>query len=147
MQSALEEIGIDSESLDRFKKNVDSGKIALIDTHDASATAHRQWSGTSKERRWWMQERLDSLRCRVKLVFIEVIVTDPEVIRSFLLQGHQNSISTEEVAPGDGGAAGAAGAAGADALPLAKPATPLAQDLSGLEREDIYYRPGVAPGR
>ena len=67
-------------SLDRFKKNVDSGKIALIDTHDAFATAHRQWSGTSKERRWWMQERLDSLRCRVKLVFIEVIVTDPEVI-------------------------------------------------------------------
>ena len=48
-----------------------------------------------------LQERLDSLRCRVKLVFIEVIVTDPEVIRSFLLQGHQNSISTEEVAPGD----------------------------------------------
>ena len=72
MQSALEEIGIDSESLDRFKKNVDSGKIALLDTHDAFATAHRQWSGTSKERRWWMQERLDSLRCRVKLVFIEV---------------------------------------------------------------------------
>ena len=63
-----------------------AGKIALLDTHDAFATHHRAWSGSSKERRWWMQQKLESLRCRVKLVFIEVIVTDPDVIRAFLTE-------------------------------------------------------------
>ena len=78
--------GIDDDSLDRLKKNVDSGKIAIIDTSDAFKTQRRAWSGTSKETRWAMQKHLAALRVRVKLLFIEVIVTDARLVRRFLRQ-------------------------------------------------------------
>lgn len=78
--------GIDEDSLDRLKKNVDSGKIAILDTSDAFATQRRAWSGSSKETRWAMQKHCASLRVRVKLLFIEVIVTDTKLVRKFLKQ-------------------------------------------------------------
>ncbi|KAJ8603535.1 hypothetical protein CTAYLR_004868 [Chrysophaeum taylorii] len=78
--------GIDEDSLDRLKKNVDSGKIAILDTSDAFKTQRRAWSGSSKETRWAMQKHCGSLRVRVKLLFIEVIVTDTQLVRKFLRQ-------------------------------------------------------------
>jgi len=78
--------GIEDDSLDRLKKNVDSGKIAIIDTSDAFKTQRRAWAGTSKETRWAMQKHLTSLRVRVKLLFIEVIVTETNLVRRFLRQ-------------------------------------------------------------
>lgn len=73
--------GLEDEALERLKKNVDSGQIALLDTHDAFNTHERIWSGSSKERRWKMQNLLDQLQVKVKLLFIEVIVTDPGALR------------------------------------------------------------------
>lgn len=78
--------GIDEDSLDRMKKNVDSGKIAILDSSDAFATQRRAWSGSSKETRWAMQKHCVSLRVRVKLLFIEVIVTDARLVVKFLKQ-------------------------------------------------------------
>mmetsp|Transcript_9651 Transcript_9651/g.30937 ORF Transcript_9651/g.30937 Transcript_9651/m.30937 type:complete len:620 (+) Transcript_9651:108-1967(+) len=78
--------GIDEDSLDRLKKNVDSGKIAILDTSDAFRTQRRAWSGSSKETRWAMHKFCASLRVRVKLLFIEVIVTDSTLVRRFLKQ-------------------------------------------------------------
>ena len=45
--------GLEDEALERLKKNVDSGQIALLDTHDAFNTHERIWSGSSKERRYY----------------------------------------------------------------------------------------------
>ena len=78
--------GIDDDSLDRLKKNVDSGKIAILDTSDGFSTLSRAWSGATKDSRYAMQKHLASMRVRVKLLFIEVIVSDKGVVRKFLTQ-------------------------------------------------------------
>ncbi|KAH8095961.1 6-phosphofructo-2-kinase [Aureococcus anophagefferens] len=78
--------GIDDDSLDRLKKNVDSGKIAILDTSDGFSTLSRAWSGATKDSRYAMQKHLASMRVRVKLLFIEVIVCDKGVVRKFLTQ-------------------------------------------------------------
>lgn len=65
---------------------MDSGKIAILDTSDGFSTRTRAWSGATKAARYEMQTALAKLRVRVKLLFIEVIVSDPRVVRRFLAQ-------------------------------------------------------------
>jgi len=78
--------GIDDDSLDRLKKNVDSGRIAILDSSDGFETRDRAWAGTTKSSRYEMAKHLATLRVHVKLLFIEVIVSDERVVRSFLAQ-------------------------------------------------------------
>ena len=76
--------GIDDDSLDRLKKNVDSGRIAILDSSDGFESRDRVWAGTSKTARYEMMKHLSTLRVHVKLLFIEVVVRDDRVVRSFL---------------------------------------------------------------
>jgi len=76
--------GIDDDSLDRLKKNVDSGRIAILDSSDGFESRDRIWAGTSKTARYEMMKHLSTLRVHVKLLFIEVVVRDDRVVRSFL---------------------------------------------------------------
>ena len=78
--------GIDDDSLDRLKKNVDSGRIAILDSSDGFGTRDRAWAGTTKSSRYEMAKHLATLRVHVKLLFIEVVVSDERVVRSFLRQ-------------------------------------------------------------
>ena len=58
---------------DRRRKNVDSGRVAIIFASDSFRSFKEKWSGTSKERRHWAAEVLAldrALNC--KLIFIEV---------------------------------------------------------------------------
>ena len=76
--------GIDDDSLDRLKKNVDSGRLAILDSTDGFESRDRVWAGTSKTARYEMMKHLSTLRVHVKLLFIEVVVRDDRVVRSFL---------------------------------------------------------------
>ena len=76
--------GIDDDSLDRLKKNVDSGRISHPDSSDGFESRDRVWAGTSKTARYEMMKHLSTLRVHVKLLFIEVVVRDDRVVRSFL---------------------------------------------------------------
>jgi len=69
------------DGTDRRRKNVDSGRVAIIFASDSYRSFKEKWSGTSKERRHWAAEVLAldrALNC--KLIFIEVIVNQPETI-------------------------------------------------------------------
>ena len=91
--------GIEDDSLDRLKKNVDSGKIAILDTSDAFSTLGRAWSGATKDARYAMQKHLASMRVRVKLLFIEVLVSDKRVVRKFLTQRLTRAPDGRDVRP------------------------------------------------
>ncbi|KAJ1463505.1 histidine phosphatase superfamily, partial [Pelagophyceae sp. CCMP2097] len=84
LRSQLE--GIDDNSLDRLKKNNKFSGIAVLDSSDAFETRAHLWSGCSKESRWAMQKYLDRLRVRVKLLFIEVVVKNEDIVAKFLRQ-------------------------------------------------------------
>jgi len=81
---ALDEIECDQHQV--FRKNVDSGRIAILYSHDEVATHSQVWSGSSKEHRWAMQTRLEKLSVHCRLLAIEVIVTDTELVRRFIRQ-------------------------------------------------------------
>ena len=72
LRTALDLGALDEESLDRLKKNVDSGKIAVIHTSDPFKTLKSTWCGSSKDKRWSMQKQLAKLSVHVKLLFVEV---------------------------------------------------------------------------
>lgn len=58
---------------DKRRKNVDSGKVAIIYTTDSFSSFSEKWSGTSKERRRWASDTLKRDRALgAKLIFIEV---------------------------------------------------------------------------
>ena len=62
---------------DRRRKNVDSGKVAIIMSTDSHASFKEKWAGTSKERRQWAASTLAADRqMNAKLIFIEVIVNN-----------------------------------------------------------------------
>ena len=69
--------GIDDDSLDRLKKNVDSGRIAILDSSDGFETRDRAWAGTTKSSRYEMAKHLATLRVHVKPLFIEIIISSP----------------------------------------------------------------------
>jgi broad specificity phosphatase PhoE len=68
---------------DPRRKNVDSGKVAIIMSTDSNASFKEKWAGTSKERRQWAAETLALDRqINAKLIFIEVIVNQPHLIEA-----------------------------------------------------------------
>jgi len=70
---------------DRRRKNVDSGKVAIIYCTDSFAAFKHRFSGTSKERRRWAVETLESESEVEKLIFIEVIVDRNDILTANLL--------------------------------------------------------------
>jgi broad specificity phosphatase PhoE len=68
---------------DPRRKNVDSGKVAIIMSTDSHASFKEKWAGTSKERRQWASATL-AMDCQInaKLIFIEVIVNQPHLIEA-----------------------------------------------------------------
>uniref|UniRef100_A0A7S3T8B4 6-phosphofructo-2-kinase domain-containing protein n=1 Tax=Emiliania huxleyi TaxID=2903 RepID=A0A7S3T8B4_EMIHU len=70
---------------DRRRKNVDSGKVAILFANDTFACFKEKWSGTSKERRRWASETLAKDRALgAKLIFIEVIVDRADILEANL---------------------------------------------------------------
>lgn len=68
---------------DTRRKNVDSGKVAIIMSTDSHASFKEKWSGTSKERRQWAAATLAQERkMNAKLIYIEVIVNQPALIEA-----------------------------------------------------------------
>ena len=68
---------------DKRRKNVDSGKVAIIMSTDSHRSFKEKWSGTSKERRQWAATTLAlDRRMNAKLIFIEVIVNQPALIEA-----------------------------------------------------------------
>lgn len=84
VQMALDDVECDQHQV--FRKNVDSGRIAILYSHDEVATHSQKWSGSSKEHRWAMQTRLEKLSIHCRLLIIEVIVTDSGLVRRFIRQ-------------------------------------------------------------
>ena len=68
------------EAKEASAKHVDSGRVAVVYSSDASATFYETWSGTSKERRRAILKELEDLerdldstgprRMKVKTIFI-----------------------------------------------------------------------------
>jgi len=70
---------------DRRRKNVDSGKVAILYCTDSMACFHDKWSGTSKERRRWAVDVLSKDRALgAKLIFIEIVVDRADILESNL---------------------------------------------------------------
>ena len=68
---------------DPRRKNVDSGKVAIIMSTDSHASFKEKWSGTSKERRQWAATTLAAdKKMNAKLIYIEVIVNHPTLIEA-----------------------------------------------------------------
>jgi len=78
--------GVESNLIDEKdprRKNVDSGKVAIIMATDSHACFADKWSGTSKERRQWASATLAGDReMKAKLIFIEVIVNKPHLVEA-----------------------------------------------------------------
>lgn len=76
----------DTESVDdsdrRSRSEVDSGKVAIIIQSDSYGAFEEKWAGTSKERRRWAVEKLRATPFSFKLIYIEVIVTDEELLKA-----------------------------------------------------------------
>lgn len=71
------------DNKDPRRKNVDSGKVAIIMSTDSHASFKEKWAGTSKERRQWAAQTLvNEKRMNAKLIYIEVIVNKPELIEA-----------------------------------------------------------------
>jgi len=88
-------------SQDRRRKNVDSGKVAIIFCSDSVATFKDKWSGTSKERRRWIAEVLrQDRKLGAKLIFIEVIVNKPDIIEANI-KAKRRALDQGEATPED----------------------------------------------
>lgn len=73
------------EANDRRRKNVDSGKVAILYASDTLTAFKEKWSGTSKERRRWANDVLAGDRALgAKLIFIEVIVDRADILEANL---------------------------------------------------------------
>jgi len=75
---------------DPRKKNVDSGRVAVLYASDSSDAFSLSWSGSSKERRRTILERLSAelttKELRVKVIFVELMCTDQALIRSNIMR-------------------------------------------------------------
>tara|TARA_B110000003_G_scaffold98287_1_gene100463 strand:- start:5063 stop:6826 length:1764 start_codon:yes stop_codon:yes gene_type:complete len=84
------------EAKEASAKHVDSGRVAVVYSSDASATFYETWSGTSKERRRAILKELEDLerdldstgprRMKVKTIFIETTLTREELVEEVLAQ-------------------------------------------------------------
>ena len=95
-----EKYGVDD--VDASAKHVDSGRVAVVYSSDASATFRETWSGTSKERRRSILQDMEALerdlaeehatrggharRFKVKTIFIETCLTKDELVEEVLSQ-------------------------------------------------------------
>ena len=93
-----EKYGVDD--VDASAKHVDSGRVAVVYSSDASATFRETWSGTSKERRRSILQDMEALerelaeehatrggnarRFKVKTIFIETCLTKDELVEEVL---------------------------------------------------------------
>ena len=60
------------DETDKRRKNVDSGKVAIVFATESHAAFKEKWAGTSKERRRWMADTLRrDTSLHAKLIFIE----------------------------------------------------------------------------
>jgi 6-phosphofructo-2-kinase/fructose-2,6-biphosphatase 2 len=106
-----EEYGIDTFS-DANAKHVDSGRVAVVYSSDASKTFYETWSGTSKERRRAILKDLAAIEAeerdfgggsrKVKTIFIETTLTREELIEEVLAQRvardvRNGKVSEEEI--------------------------------------------------
>jgi broad specificity phosphatase PhoE len=82
--------------LNLAKKNVDSGRVAIVYSKDAIATHRSLWSGSTKDSRYEMQQKVASLSFHYKILFVEVVVTDQELVRKFITQRQLSSFQCEE---------------------------------------------------
>jgi hypothetical protein len=58
------------------QKAVDSGRCAIVYPSHTANAFEEKWSGSSKERRRWIAEEVKAMAGAVKLIFVEVKVTD-----------------------------------------------------------------------
>lgn len=63
------------------QKAVDSGRCAIVYGSNSFKAFEEKWSGSSKERRRWIQDEVKQMSRSVKLVLVEVKVTDPVLMR------------------------------------------------------------------
>lgn len=84
----------DEDETCRHLKNVDSGRVAILYSHNEFETHSRLWSGSSKSRRWKMQRALATLSVHCHLCFIEVIVSDPELVRRFIVERYCGEVDS-----------------------------------------------------
>ncbi|KAJ1621148.1 histidine phosphatase superfamily [Pavlovales sp. CCMP2436] len=63
------------------QKAVDSGRCAIVYGSNSVSAFEEKWSGSSKERRRWIQSEVKNMGRSVKLIFVEVKVTDPSLVR------------------------------------------------------------------
>jgi len=106
-----EEYGIDTFS-DANAKHVDSGRVAVVYSSDASKTFYETWSGTSKERRRAILKDLAAIEAeerdlgggsrKVKTIFIETTLTREELVEEVLAQRvardvRNGKVSEEEI--------------------------------------------------
>mmetsp|Transcript_7714 Transcript_7714/g.22536 ORF Transcript_7714/g.22536 Transcript_7714/m.22536 type:complete len:558 (+) Transcript_7714:24-1697(+) len=87
-------------SQNRGQKVVDSGRCAIVYGSDTFRAFKEKWSGSSKERRRWILESVRRMSRQVKLIFIEVKVTDPALMRKNIAlkrsaHGHPQTSSEE----------------------------------------------------
>jgi len=80
---------------DRRRKNVDSGKVAIIYATESFSAFSHKWAGTSKERRRWAADTLaKDKELGAKLIFIEVIVDRSDIMHANL-KAKQRSTARE----------------------------------------------------
>jgi len=98
MDSLTNELHIDEN--DRRRKNVDSGKVAIVYATESHSAFKEKWAGTSKERRRWMADtlRLDT-EVGAKLIFIEVIVDKPDIIEANIIAKRKSQGELSPVTP------------------------------------------------
>ena len=105
-----EEYGIDTFS-DANAKHVDSGRVAVVYSSDASKTFYETWSGTSKERRRAILKDLAAIEAeerdfgggsrKVKTIFIETTLTREELIEEVLAQRVARDVRNGKVSEED----------------------------------------------
>lgn len=103
----LERDGIDP--MDANAKHVDSGRVAVVYSSDASSTFYDTWSGTSKERRRTILRQLEELSDgdahsgarKVKTIFIETTLTKQALKDEVLSQRVARDVKKGLVKPED----------------------------------------------
>jgi len=82
-----EELELVVQPEDARRQNADSGRVAMIYATDSFASFEELWSGTSKERRRWAYDKLqEDGTVPIELIFIEVIVNHPALVRQNVRQ-------------------------------------------------------------
>eukprot|EP00241_Pyramimonas_parkeae_P002424 CAMPEP_0114230552 /NCGR_PEP_ID=MMETSP0058-20121206/3535_1 /TAXON_ID=36894 /ORGANISM="Pyramimonas parkeae, CCMP726" /LENGTH=524 /DNA_ID=CAMNT_0001341769 /DNA_START=233 /DNA_END=1807 /DNA_ORIENTATION=+ len=83
---------------DPRKKNVDSGRVAVLYASNSTRAFQETWSGSSKERRRMIGEQLEQLKeVRVKLIFVELMCTDERIVHSNLARKVQSLATNGEM--------------------------------------------------